>query len=291
MLPTLPVPVMTVVTMSDNLDDLEKLLGEGTHYYVSQSEIEALEEYQRTLTSAPRDRVALIGLAETLHQLGRLDEALHASQRVIAAMPDQADGYIQLGDVLYDLQRYEDALGRYLRARKRDPGRVTIYQHAGRTLLKLGRYDEALAAYEQANRLIPRDFITLVGLGMAREALMQYDEALEAYRQALKLDPGHRAVTFHTGRLLMRHRGSRGAQTFAQNILKQRQDNQAAWLIQGEALMGTGSYESALAAYDQATLLAPHDPSGYRGKSRALACLGRHREADMASRQARALEK
>lgn len=277
--------------MPENLDGLEKLLEEGTHYYASQSEIEALEEYQRTLTSAPRDKAALIGLAETLHQLGRLDEALHASQRVIAAMPDQADGYIQLGDVLYDLQRYEDALGRYARARNRDPGGVTAYKHAGRTLLKLERYDEALAAYEQANRLMPNDFATLIGLGMAREGLMQYDEALAAYGQILKLDPGQREVTFHAGRLLLRYRGPRQMQVFAQNTLKKRRDNPAAWLIQGDALMATGSYERALAAYEEATLLVPSDPRGYQGKSRALACLGRHREANIASGLARALER
>jgi tetratricopeptide (TPR) repeat protein len=288
MIRVMPVRVMT---MPENLDGLEKLLEEGTRYYASQSEIEALEEYQRTLTSAPRDRAALIGLAETLHQLGRLDEALHASQRVIAVMPDQADGYIQLGDVLYALQRYEDALGRYARARNRDPGHVTAYKHAGRTLLRLERYDEALAAYEQANRLMPHDFAILIGLGMAREALKHYDEALEAYAQVLKLDPGQQEVTFHTGRLLLKHRGPLRTQVFAQNILKKRQDNQAAWLIQGDALMGTGSYLSALAAYEEATQLGPDDPRGFRGKSRALACLGRQREADIASKQARVLEK
>src|SRR6185437_1664992 len=90
--------------------DVDVLLERGARFYAPQSEGAALQEYQRTLDTAPRDRGALIGLAETLHHLGRLEEALDAWQRVIAVVPEQADAYVSQGDVLYDLQRYTEAL-------------------------------------------------------------------------------------------------------------------------------------------------------------------------------------
>src|SRR5579885_3235234 len=88
--------------LPEDLSDLEALLDEGARFSVSQTEAEALREYERVLAVAPRDRAALRGMAETLHRLGRLEEALQAWQRVVAVMPSQADAYVHLGDVLYD---------------------------------------------------------------------------------------------------------------------------------------------------------------------------------------------
>ena len=227
----------------DALSNLDALVDEGARFYATEAEIDALEEYERILEGSPRDKEALIGLAETLHHLGRLDEAFHAWQRVIAVMPERAVGYIHLGNVLYDLKRYEDALGRYARARKRDPKLATPHKQAGRVLLKLKRYQDALAAYEEANQLAAHDVFTLIGLGLAQEELGRADEALSTYASVLQIDPGQSEITYRAGRLTMRRRGPRQALALAKRILASNPRNHGAWLIQGDGLMGIGSYE------------------------------------------------
>ncbi|HLW03532.1 MAG TPA: tetratricopeptide repeat protein [Ktedonobacterales bacterium] len=280
---------MTDFSSSQQMD-VDTLLERGARFYAPQSEDAALNEYQRTLDAAPRDRAALIGLAETLHHLGRLEEALDAWQHVIAVVPGQADAYVSQGDVLYDLQRYTEALARYTRALQRSPGSALAFRQAGRALLRLSRYEEALAAYAQANKFTPDDVTTLVGQGLALEALGRQSQAITAYERALQLDPGNVEVTIRVGRLLLPRRGSRAVHTLAKQLLDANARNNGAWLIRGEALMGAGSYEGALEAYDHAIQLARNDARGYYGKSRALACLGRHREAEIVHIQARALE-
>jgi tetratricopeptide (TPR) repeat protein len=275
----------------DGLGGLDALLEEGARFYAAQPESEALREYQRALDTAPRDRAALIGLAETLHHLGRLEEALDTWQRVIAVVPGQAEAYVNQGDVLYELRRYEDALTRYTRALQLAPNNALAYKQAGRALLRLARYEDALDAFGRAARLAPDDLWILIGLGLALEALGRRDQALSAYTRVLQVDPGSVEVTVRAGRLLLRQSATRQAQKLARQMLARNARNQGAWLVQGEALMAVGSYEGALSSFDQAIQLAPKDPRGYQGKSRALACLGRHKEADVVLRQARALEK
>jgi protein O-GlcNAc transferase len=276
--------------LPSDLSNFDALLEEGVRYYTPQPDVEALLEYQRTLAMFPRDSEALIGLAETLHRLGRLEEALRAWQQVIAVVPGRADVYINQGNVLYDLQRYEEALARYTRALQRAPHNTFAHRQAGRALLQLARYEEAFAAFEQAVRLAPYDAPNIVGQGIALEALGQYDQAIAAYSHALQLDPGSERLTLHAGHLMLRQRGKRLSLALAGRVLALNERNHGAWLIQGEALLGIGSYEGALSAYERAVQIRPNDPRGYLGESRALACLGRHPEADEMLERARELE-
>jgi len=247
---------------------------------------EAVLAYQRALVLEPRNVEALVGLANTLQRLGRLEEALQVWQRVIAAAPGRGEAYINQGNVLYDLQRYEDALARYTRALQHAPNNALAYRQVGRVLLKLARFEEALAAYQQASVIAPKDASSLLGKGFALEALGQRDRAISAYTRAIQVDPGNVEATLHAGQLLLRRRRTSEVQALARQVLALNERNQGAWLIQGAALMSIGSYQGALAAYERAIQVAPDDRRGYQGKARALDCLGRHEEAEGVLKQA-----
>lgn len=275
--------------LPDPLNNPDALLKGDTHSQKQLPGAERLLEYQRTLASVPREVGALIGLAETLHRLGRLEEALQVWQRVIAVAPHRTDAYVEQGNVLAELRRYDEALARYQRALQRAPRHALAHRQSGRALFHLARYADALAAFERASCLAPTDGSALVGQGLALEALGQQEQALRGYTHALQIDPGNVPLMLHAGHLLLRLGRPRTAQTLARQVVAVQARNQGAWLIQGEVLMALGSYQGALAAYAHAIEIAPSDRSGYQGKARALACLGHHAEVDTVLKQANAL--
>lgn len=269
---------------------LDALLEGGTPFKGPLPTAETVREYQRMLVSAPRAVDALIGLAATLHRLGRLEEALQAWQQVIAVAPHRTEAYVEQGNVLAALRRSDEALARYQRAIQRAPRHALAHRQAGRALLHLARYAEALAAFERASSLVPTDGSALVGQGLALEALGRHNRALWGYTHALQIDSGNVPVMLHAGHLLLRLRRPRAAQALARQVLAGQAQNQGAWVIQGDVLMAIGSYREALAAYAHAIEVAPTDRSGYQGKARALACLGQHAEADVVLKHASVLD-
>lgn len=101
-------------------------------------------------------------LANTLAELGRLEEAREQFDRVLELRPDSLPGWLRLGDVQLDL----------------------------------GRPSEAAASYERALEIDPRSAAAHFGLGRAAAARDDPAAAVEHFERALELQPQASAVRY-----------------------------------------------------------------------------------------------
>jgi tetratricopeptide (TPR) repeat protein len=129
------------------------------------------------------------------------------------------------------------------------------YTNLGHHLLEEGRLEEAIAAHREALAIRPDLFRPHHGIGVALMRLGHDEEAIENFEIVLQRRPDFVPTHRYYGQL----RGQRG-----------------------EIGLAVPHYR-AMIKYD------PTHPSGYRLMSRALRRLGRHREAEVYARKARAL--
>ncbi len=116
---------------------------------------EAAESWQRTLAFEPGDPATLIGLAEALSALGRVEAAEAAAD-----------------------------------AAARAPREARLQLRAATVLAEAGKLDAAAAAAEQAQALAPGEPGPALRLGQIRRDQGRLTEAAALYRRALEVDPG-----------------------------------------------------------------------------------------------------
>ena len=81
---------------------------------------EAIEQFEKALTEAPEHTGALLGLATTYLQMGRLEEAIAQFDRVLAVDPEMAVAYADRGIAWDRLGEHEQALADYRTALELD---------------------------------------------------------------------------------------------------------------------------------------------------------------------------
>lgn len=72
-----------------------------------------LQQYEATLSSSPKDTVALEGAAVTLAELGELARAVNYLQDLAKEKPSDPDVFRLLGEVKYELKDYEGSAAAY----------------------------------------------------------------------------------------------------------------------------------------------------------------------------------
>lgn len=82
---------------------------------------QAIEQFEKALAKAPQHTGALLGLATTYLQMGRLEEAVAQFDRVLAVDPEMAIAYADRGIARDRLGEHEKALADYRAALELDP--------------------------------------------------------------------------------------------------------------------------------------------------------------------------
>ena len=115
---------------------------------------ESLEYYDRMLEFRPDAEGVLLGRAELLLRMDRVDDAVGQYREAVDKYPDSALSLNALGYTLADrTDDYEEAERLIRKALEIDPDSAAIIDSLGWVLYRLGRYEEALVelkrAYEQ----------------------------------------------------------------------------------------------------------------------------------------------
>ena len=106
---------------------------------------ESLEYYDRMLEFRPGVEGVMLGRAELLLRMDRLDEAIEQYRESVELYPDSALSLNALGYTLADrTEEYEEAEKLIREAIKYEPESAAIIDSLGWVLYKLGRYEEAL---------------------------------------------------------------------------------------------------------------------------------------------------
>jgi tetratricopeptide (TPR) repeat protein len=240
--------------------------------------------YGKTMPRPSATQVdSLINRANSLLQLGRLEEAMNVSKQAIQLDPNSADAYYNLGGALQELKRAEEALATYEQVIRLKPSDVEAHNHRGSMLVQLGRPEEALVAYERAVELDPKYASATFNRGNVLALLGRREEALAAYEQAIQLDPNFVNMTPAPYRKAL-ERPKDAPKDFEQ-ATRIDAKSALAYYNKGIGLAKQGRLGDALVAFEQAVCLNPKDVPATFNRGNALAELGRPEEALVAYEQ------
>ncbi|KAJ9456821.1 UDP-N-acetylglucosamine--peptide N-acetylglucosaminyltransferase [Diplonema papillatum] len=254
-----------------------------------------LEEAESALRNAvsfdPTAVVEHFNLGDVLDDLGRHEAAVWSFDRAIALDPNYGAAYMNKGVALDNLSRYEDAIAAYQTAADLLPTEPLIPFNIGVSLAQLDRHDEAVASFDvaiskytdksHACDALNDKALSLIAMDRPEEALACLDAAIEASEE----DP---LPFLHVtkGKLCSAtgdHRGAVDALTRAVALDEQptfaapapaAKDPYAHFLL-GEAYLGLGQLEDALAEFSEAVAIHDGDGEALFMKGVALARLRR----------------
>lgn len=112
---------------------------------------EALEVYDRVMEYRPDSESAMLGKAELLLRMGRLDDAIRQYRAAVRRWPDSAMSLNALGYTLADrTTRYREARRLIRKALELEPDSPAIIDSWGWVLYRQGEYEQALEELQRA---------------------------------------------------------------------------------------------------------------------------------------------
>lgn len=158
---------------------------------------QAMEKYRAVLARSPQHHAARHNLARLLARAGRLDEAeteYRIALETARADPIYPSMLIGLADAVRGLGRLDEAIALLREATAKDPGSALGWQRLGDALAQAGRAEEAESAVRRALALDAGDVEARVRLGMLQLVGRRIAEAEASFRRVLEAHPEHLAA-------------------------------------------------------------------------------------------------
>jgi len=150
----------------------------------------ALQEFEKVLDLNPRDADALIGMAGSFENTGRIQDAEAKLKQAISLRPDYWDGYRALAE-FYDRQkRIQESILQYRRIIELTPDNPEGYSDLGLSYLELSDSQSLAAAesaFQKSIQLAP-NYPAYTNLGLLYMIQKRYSESAAATRKALELN-------------------------------------------------------------------------------------------------------
>jgi tetratricopeptide (TPR) repeat protein len=145
---------------------------------------ESLDYYDRMLAFRPGVEGVMLGRAELLLRMDRLDESVAQYREAVEAYPESALSLNALGYTLADrTEEFEEAETLIRKALEYEPDSAAIIDSLGWVLYKLGKYEEALVELERAYERLDDPEVAshivevLHAMGRHDEAMARLEEA------------------------------------------------------------------------------------------------------------------
>jgi len=203
-------------------------------------------------------------LANTLQQLGRLEEAEISCRQAIALKPDFAGAHNNLGNTLQQLGRLEQAEVSCRQAIALSPDLAEAHNNLANTLQQLGRLEQAEVSCRQAIALKPDFAEAHNNLGNTLKELGRLEEAKASCRQAVALKPDFAKAHYNLGIVLQELGGLNDATALYNQAIALKPDFAEAYYNLGTALQQLGGLEEARASYIRAITLKPDYAQAHR---------------------------
>jgi tetratricopeptide (TPR) repeat protein len=205
-------------------------------------------------------------LADELRSHARL-----AYERALRLNASDLRAARQLGTLAYELNDDTTALDLLSRARPAfaDDGELSLV--IGHAALRQRSFAAARRAYLEATGQLPNDVRPWVFAGRATLQLSKYDEAEQLFSHAIELDPQSGWAHLERGYGQRARRDWQAALHSAEAATRFAPRNPQAWLFLGRLHQEKNRADEAIAAYEQARLLAANeDPQIDRALASAL---------------------
>lgn len=157
--------------------------------------------YRRVLQLQPTHDWAILGLADSLAGLGRVDDAILGYRRYLAEHPDNAPVEYRFATMLLDQGRLDEAEAGYRRVLALEPKSAEAEVGISAVAQRRGDSRAALAALDRALALDPAARFANFNRARIHEEAGRLEEARAGYLAEIAADPGNFQAWFRLGRL------------------------------------------------------------------------------------------
>lgn len=209
--------------------------------------------------------------AGRLIQEGRLREAEEALSAVSARRPEDPEPHYALGVLYLNTRRMPEADERLRRAVELDPDFAEAHYNIG----VIRGYDSdgtaAIAAFRRAIELEPELIDAHNNLGALLMSGGRFNEAIAAWRRAAEIAPDSEIGMIAEAKALEAEGRLHEAEAQLRAFIARTPWAHAGlgYRLLGAVLAQLGRFDEAVASYDEAIAIVPHDPYAYFGRVRA----------------------
>lgn len=209
------------------------------------------------------EQVLLNTLNGDIHLVrSRISLAEAAFGRALKLDPKAAGALRGLGEALYQAGRFSDALSHFEAGTKANPDLLDVQIGVAKTLLALERFEDAKPMLAKLDEKHPKRFEVAYWHGVALDAVGDRDAAEAALRRAIA-NGGVEPQVVHAYTKLALLLGGKGENEQARRLLDEAGQklprSPALHRALGDLALQQGVYDDALAHFQKARTLAPHD--------------------------------
>jgi tetratricopeptide (TPR) repeat protein len=221
-----------------------------------------MHAFREVLKRDPKDAKALGFLAQTLVQIGRVDEALPYLDKSLAYDPQFFPAWSAKGHALAKFERYQDALVCFQKAHNLGDPAAARYVEQCRRLLQT---DEHHLGSSAATTNGAQEYFSKAA-NLAKMA--QHAEAVSCYETGLRLDPKNAAAWFNMGHsigFLGRHSD---VVKCCECALEIHPNFSPLWILKGLGLLSMEHFRDAIDCFQQAEKLGDASAAGHMARCR-----------------------
>lgn len=274
---------------------------QGDSAYQASDYHSAEKHFLTSLTLAPDNSHAWLGLGLTKLYIGEMDQAVENLQKSIHFASGDANSLYNLGFALLMKGEYRDAQQAFENTLQLDPDYIQALQNKGVSLLLQGKLTEAKKVFEEVLLVDPGRFTASEALRQIEAGLQQdqlsipeefwqnqcveliekglFREALNCARNGIKINADNATNWYNAGYILWELGQHHAAIEHCQQALDRNPSLAHAWNILGNAFDNLGEIDRALEAYEQAIKVDDQYHEAWNGRGLILKARGHYQEA------------
>jgi Tfp pilus assembly protein PilF len=233
-------------------------------YYLAEAQLQtgaldkAEESYKAALELDPKSGASELGLAHALARQGKLAESAPHFQQAGQLDPKLRDYMLELAGLYEDNHQPAEAIAIY----RQFPDDVAAQEHMGQLMLQTKQYSAAIPGLEAAYTKDPTE-ANRVALAAAYLFNSELEKALPLLEQAVAAEPGNYELRMMYAHALRDRKQYPAAARQFLAAAKLKPAEAKTWNELGSMLYMIGSYQQALAAFDQARDLGESTPGNW----------------------------
>jgi tetratricopeptide (TPR) repeat protein len=226
---------------------------------------EAVSRYNEALQINPAHVLARHNLGNAFLALGRFSEAEACYRRVLEHNPEIPETHCNLGNALLAQRRPDEAVTSYRHGLHLNPHLAVAHSNLGDALRDLGRPEEAAASCRAALALDSHRAETHNSLGNALLDLGRLPDAADSYARALRLNPRFIKASVNLALVLRQLGNAADAETLCHQAIQEDAAAAAPVALLAELRADGGRFAEAEILFKRAAELDPNMPEAWAG--------------------------
>ena len=180
--------VLEILAEDDEIIDAHQMLGQIAAS--GKRPEDALRHYRRALDLSPDHENALMGMASSYRDLGRLEDALVGFRRVLEVAGHDTRASLAIADLEFERGRLDEAARALDEAAATTEAPALLHNKLGEIRSQQGRLEEAEALFERAVAENDEFAVPHFNLGVLLETRGELRRAIDSYEKSIALAPG-----------------------------------------------------------------------------------------------------